>query len=65
KESHPHAAHQLPHQHEHSFLVIGRALRGLLLKIGFLPPQSPQQCSGDESDGEPLHIMARWFMGIK
>ena len=44
-------------QHKHSFLVIDRALRGLLLQIGFLPPQSPQHCSGDESDGEPLHML--------
>ena len=47
----------LPHQHGHSFLVIDRPPRGLLLKIGFLLPQSPQHCSGDESDGEPLHML--------
>lgn len=41
KESHPHTVYQLPHLHGHSFLVIDRALRGLLLKIGFLPPHSP------------------------
>ena len=57
QESHPHTAHQLPHLHGHSFLVIDRALRGLLLRIWLLPPQSPQHCSGDESDGEPLHML--------
>ena len=33
--------HQLPHLHGHSFLVVDRALRGLLLKIWLLPPHSP------------------------